>query len=75
MSQAKQGQDVQKISINEVKDLMEKGREVTVVDSRSTDAWGESNVKAKGAVRIPPDDIERHIEGVAPKEFVVVYCT
>jgi rhodanese-related sulfurtransferase len=55
--------------------LIEKGKEITVVDSRSAEAWGKSNVKARGAVRIPPDDIERNLDGVTPDEFVVVYCT
>jgi rhodanese-related sulfurtransferase len=75
MNQATSVGGVRKISIDEVKRLIEKGKEITVVDSRSTEAWGKSNVKARGAVRIPPDDIERYLAGVTPDEFIVVYCT
>ena len=64
-----------KISVGEVKKLIEMGRDVTVVDSRSADAWGESDIKAKGAVRIPPDDIGRYMNAVSPDEFIVTYCT
>jgi len=64
-----------KISVDEVKKLMEAGRDVTMVDSRSADAWGESNVKAESAVRIPPDDIERYMNAVSPDEFIAIYCT
>ena len=75
MNQARSTGATSKISVDEVKRLIETGREVTMVDSRSANAWGESNVKARGAVRIPPDDIERYVTGVSPDEFVVIYCT
>ena len=75
MNQAISTDRTSKISVNEIKKLMEAGRDVTMVDSRSAEAWGESNVKAEGAVRIPPDDIERYMNGVSPDEFIVTYCT
>ncbi|HTK25033.1 MAG TPA: hypothetical protein VL327_00615 [Pyrinomonadaceae bacterium] len=75
MNQAISTDATSKISVGEVRKLLEMGRDVTIVDSRSADAWGESNIKAKGAVRIPPDDIERYIGGVSPDEFIVTYCT
>ena len=75
MNQAISTDATSKISVEEIKRLIETGREVTMVDSRSADAWGESNIKARGAVRIPPDDVERYVAGVSPDEFVVTYCT
>jgi rhodanese-related sulfurtransferase len=75
MNQAISTDATSKISVGEVRKLLEMGRDVTIVDSRSADAWGESNIKAKGAVRVPPDDIERYIGGVSPDEFIVTYCT
>ena len=75
MKQAISTDPTSKISVDEVKKLMEMGRDVTVVDSRSADAWGESDIKAEGAVRIPPDDIRRYMDAVSPDEFIVTYCT
>jgi Rhodanese-like domain. len=75
MNQAQPERETRKISIDEVRDRIAKNQDVTLVDSRSAGAWGESNVKAKGAVRIPPDNIDRYVQGVSPDEFIVVYCT
>ncbi|HTK37217.1 MAG TPA: hypothetical protein VL325_01880 [Pyrinomonadaceae bacterium] len=75
MKQAISTNATSKISVGEVKKLKEMGRDVTMVDSRSAEAWGKSNIKAEGAVRIPPDDIERYVNAVSPDEFVVTYCT
>lgn len=51
------------------------GDHVTIVDSRSADAWNNSDVKAAGAIRIPPDEAEKHIADVSRDDFVVTYCT
>jgi len=75
MNQAISTDATSKISVDEVRKLIKAGRNVTMVDSRSADAWGESSVKAEGAVRIPPDDIERYMNAVSPDEFIVTYCT
>lgn len=75
MNQAQPERETRKISIDEVRDRIAKNQDVTLVDSRSAGAWGESNVKAMGAVRIPPDNIDRYVQGVSPDEFIVVYCT
>ena len=51
------------------------GSHMTVVDSRSADAWNNSDIMAAGAIRIPPDDAEKHIADVRRDDFVIVYCT
>jgi len=65
-----------KVSIEEVeKRLNEGGEDVTIVDSRSDAAYGESDIKAAGAIRIPPDEAEKHIADVNRDDHVFVYCT
>jgi hypothetical protein len=64
-----------KIGIEELKCRLEAGEETTVVDSRSATAWGGSGIKARGAIRIPPDEVAEHIVAVSPGEFIVDYCT
>jgi rhodanese-related sulfurtransferase len=38
-------------------------------------AWDESDAKAGGSIRIPPDEVEKHIADVRRDKFGVVYCT
>lgn len=64
-----------KIEVNEVEERLNRGEDITVVDTRSAAAWSESDVKAAGAVRIPPDEAEKHITDVSRDDFVVTYCT
>lgn len=64
-----------KVTAEEIKKRMDGGQQVTVVDSRAPHAWDDSDVKAAGAVRIPPDDVEKHVADLSPDDYVVVYCT
>ena len=64
-----------KVGVEEVGRRLADGEDITIIDSRSADAWNESDVKAGGAVRIPPDDAEKHIADVKRDTFVVTYCT
>ena len=64
-----------KVGVEEVGRRLADGEDITIVDSRSADAWNESDVKAGGALRIPPDDAEKHIADVKRDTFVVTYCT
>ena len=45
------------------------------MDARSADAWNRSDIKAGGAIRIPPDEAEEHIADLRRDDYVVIYCT
>lgn len=64
-----------KITIEEIEDRLNRGDDITLVDARSADAWNESDVKAGGAIRIPADDAEEHIADVSRDDYIVTYCT
>ncbi len=65
-----------KITVDEVREqLARKDKRITIVDARSDHAWEESSLKAGGAVRIPPDEVEKHIADVRRDDYVVTYCT
>ena len=64
-----------KVGVEEVGRRLADGEDITIIDSRSAEAWNESDVKAGGALRIPPDDGEKHIADVKRDTFVVTYCT
>jgi rhodanese-related sulfurtransferase len=50
-------------------------KHLTIVDSRAPKVWDETDVKASGAIRIPPDEAEKHIADVSRDDYVVTYCT
>jgi rhodanese-related sulfurtransferase len=64
-----------KVEIDEVRRRLERGDDITIIDSRADHAWAESDVKAAGAIRIPPDEAAKHITDVNRDRFAVTYCT
>lgn len=54
---------------------MSSGQETTFIDSRLAHAWEGAEVKAGGAIRIPPDVVEKHIADVSRDDYIVAYCT
>ncbi len=63
------------LTVAEVKDLAAGGQPLTFIDSRNPIAWGSSRVKLPGAIRIPIDQVERHLAALPRDRRLVVYCT
>jgi rhodanese-related sulfurtransferase len=53
---------------------MESGEDVLLLDVRRG-SWGRSDVKAKGALRIPPDEVESRLDEIPKNKLIVTYCT
>lgn len=66
---------MKKITIEEVNDRLENGDDVQFVDSRAPHAWDEAKTKAAGAIRIPPDEAQKHTGELNRDDFIVTYCT
>ena len=64
-----------KVSVEEIEDRLSRSEDITIVDSRSADAWSKAEIKAGGAIRIPPDEAEKHIADVSRDDYIVTYCT
>ncbi len=64
-----------KVTIEQVKQMRERGEALALIDSRSTKAWESSDVKIAGAIRVPPDQVEPHLGKVPRDRPVVTYCT
>ena len=67
-----------KLTPDQVKGKLDAGEPVTFLDDRSPGAWDASDVKLPGALRVPPDEAERHLAeiGTIPKSATVItYCT
>ena len=51
------------------------GEPIVFVDARNAKAWGSSNRKIPGAVRVPADDVESHLSQIDSESTVIAYCT
>jgi rhodanese-related sulfurtransferase len=64
-----------RVTVDEIRERMERGEPFTFIDSRNPTAWGESNIKLPGAIRVPADEVEQHLSEIPKDKVVIVYCT
>jgi rhodanese-related sulfurtransferase len=64
-----------RVTVNEVKERMERGEQFTFVDTRNPQAWGEAERKLPGAIRVPAGELEQHLEEIPRDRAVITYCT
>ena len=64
-----------RVTADEVVERMSRGEQFTFVDTRNPHSWGESDVKLPGAVRVPADEVEQHLEEIPRNRAVITYCT
>ena len=64
-----------RITVDEVRERMERGEQFTFVDSRNPTAWAESDKKLPNAIRVPADQLEQHLAEIPRDRAVVTYCT
>lgn len=70
------GRSTERITLEELKALAERGERVVLLDVRKDGAWNESDRKARGAIRLPPDNAaQRAAELALPRnDWLVAYC-
>ena len=64
-----------RVTVDEVRQRMDRGEEFTFVDTRNPKAWGEAKTKLPGAIRIPAEEVEQHLDEVPRGRSVITYCT
>jgi rhodanese-related sulfurtransferase len=64
-----------RVTVDEVKERMERGEQFAFVDTRNPAAWGESDVKLPGAIRVTADELGRHLDEIPRDRAVITYCT
>lgn len=67
--------DIPKTTIQELKTKLDNGENVVILDVRSRGSWRASDVKIKGAVRIPPDELRARASELPFTGEIVAYCT
>jgi len=79
MANAPKQEALDRVTAEEVMRWMDRGEAVVFVDTRNPEAWGQSNEKLPGAIRIPVGEVERRLNEI-PKSgpierWIVTYCT
>ena len=64
-----------RITVDEVKERMERGEQFTFVDSRNPTAWAESDKKLPNAIRVPANELEQHLNEIPKNRAAITYCT
>jgi NhaP-type Na+/H+ and K+/H+ antiporter len=66
----------ERITTTEVRELLARGEPVTLVDVRTDRTYRNDSLRAKGAVRLPPEDVVRSARQLRLEQraTLVVYC-
>jgi rhodanese-related sulfurtransferase len=64
-----------RIGIDEVRKRVEAGEDIVFVDTRNPQAWAQSDVMLPKAIRIPADDLDKHLSAIPKDKMIVAYCT
>lgn len=64
-----------RVTVDEVKQRMDRGEEFTFIDTRNPKAWAEADTKLPGAIRIPAEEVNEHLDQIPRDRTVITYCT
>jgi len=64
-----------RVTVDEVKERMDRGEQFTFLDTRNPTAWAEADTKLPGAIRVPANEVEQHLDQIPRDRTVITYCT
>ena len=64
-----------RVTVDEVRERMDRGEQFTFVDTRNPVAWSEADTKLPGAIRVPAGEVEQHLGEIPRDRTVITYCT
>jgi rhodanese-related sulfurtransferase len=64
-----------RVTVDEVKERMDRGEQFTFVDTRNPKAWAEADTKLPAAIRMVADEAEQHLDQIPRDRTVITYCT
>ena len=70
-----QTMEATRVTVDEVKARMERGEPFAFIDTRNPKAWDEADTKLPGAMRVPADEVEQHLQEIPRDRAVITYCT
>jgi rhodanese-related sulfurtransferase len=66
---------VTRVTADEVLERMRRGEPLTFIDARNPQAWSAAQTTLPSALRIPADEVERHLADIPRDRAVIAYCT
>jgi len=67
--------DAPRITVEDLRKRMEAGEDFTLIDTRNSQAWAESDAIMPEAIRIALDGLEDNIAKIPRDKPIVAYCT
>ena len=64
-----------RVTVDEVKQRMDRGEQFAFLDVRNPNAWGEAETKITGAIRVPANEVEQHLKDIPQNRVIITYCT
>src|SRR5882672_6940658 len=64
-----------RVTVDEVKERLDRGEQLAFLDTRNPKAWGESDQKLPNAIRVHADELEQHLDEIPHDRTVITYCT
>jgi rhodanese-related sulfurtransferase len=64
-----------RVSVDGVMKRIARGERIVFLDTRSPRSWSESTEQIRGAIRVPPDEVPAHLNGIPEGQSLVTYCT
>ena len=67
--------EISRVTVEEVGRRLVRGDRIVFLDARNAEAWDSAPTKLPGAIRVPADDVRRHVDEVPRNVPIVIYCT
>ena len=64
-----------RVTVDEIKERMDRGEQFTFIDTRNPTAWAEAKSKLPGAIRVSADEVDSVIDDIPHDKTVITYCT
>lgn len=64
-----------RVTVDEVKQRMDRGESFTFIDTRNPKAWAEAPTKLPKAIRVAAEEVEQHLNEIPHDRTVITYCT
>lgn len=64
-----------RVTVDEVKQRLDRGELFLFLDARNPEAWSTADTKLAGAIRVPADEVDQHLQEVDHNHSIVAYCT
>ena len=64
-----------RITKEALKAKIEKGEDIIILDVRTGMSYKDSNIKIKGALRIPPEAVEARYKELPMDKEIITYCS